>query len=99
MLKFGMLIIFSGFLGIVIGLFASKKLKYLEFERADAQICGTGQIVAAVSVVFVFFTTLEHVNWAWMFLTIGLVAACANWALVVNMTMDTCIPVRRATVR
>jgi F0F1-type ATP synthase assembly protein I len=97
MFRFGVITALSGLGGVAVGLYASNKLKAAGNERADAEICATGQFMLGICTAIALFVCQQNMNLTWVMGFIGLVGGCVNWALMVNMTMETCIPVRRAT--
>ena len=97
MFTFGLITTISGLGGVAVGLFSSNKMKAAGNARADAEICATGQFLMGVCTCFAIFSCLKYRMLTWAFGLVGMIGGCVNWALMVNMTMETCIPKRRAT--
>ena len=97
MFTFGLITTVSGLGGVAVGLFSSNKMKAAGNARADAEICATGQFVMGICTCLGIFAALEVPNATWALGFLGMVGGCVNWALMVNMTMETCVPKRRAT--
>lgn len=97
MFTFGLITTISGLGGVAIGLYSSNKMKAAGNGRADAEICATGQFVMGICTCLGIFAALKYPLVTWTLGLIGMVGGCVNWALMVNMTMETCVPKRRAT--
>ena len=99
MFKFGLITTISGLGGVAIGLFSSNKLKSNPDrpKTGDAEICGMGQFVLGFFTFIALFSCLKSANLTWFCGFTALIGGCVNWALMVNMTMETCVPKRRAT--
>lgn len=98
MFKFGFITATSGLAGVAIGLFGSDKLKSADRpQTGDAEICGAGQFVLGMATFISCFTCYTSATLTWILGFIALIGGCVNWALMVNMTMETCVPKRRST--
>jgi len=97
MFTFGLITTISGLGGVAVGLFSSSKMKAAGNHRADAEICAVGQFVMGVCTGCAIFACLNFPKLTWALGLVGMIGGCVNWALMVNMTMETCVPKRRAT--
>jgi len=99
MFKFGLITTISGLGGVAIGLFSSNKLKSIPDrpKTGDAEICGIGQFVLGFFTFVALISCLKSSDLTWFCGFTALIGGCVNWALMVNMTMETCVPKRRAT--
>ena len=97
MLIFGVITCVTGLAGVAIGLFLSNRMKKAGNERADAQICATGQFLMGICTCVGLLTAVDQPMATWVLAFIGMVGNSTNWALQVKMTMETCVPRRRAT--
>jgi len=99
MFKFGLITTISGLGGVAIGLFSSNKLKSIPDrpKTGDAEICGIGQFVLGFFTFVALISCLKSKDLTWFCGFTALIGGCVNWALMVNMTMETCVPKRRAT--
>lgn len=102
MMKFGIFTAVAGIVGVGIGLSGSATWKKERDgkpgnQRADAEICAIGQFVLAAGVFVALFAAANYPALTWAAGLIGMIGGCVNWALMVNMTMYTCLPKRRST--
>lgn len=102
MMKFGIFTATAGILGVGIGLSGSATWKKERNgkpgnQRADAEICAIGQFVLSGGVFVALFAAAKYPALCWAAGLIGMIGGCVNWALMVNMTMYTCLPTRRST--
>ena len=102
MTTFGVLTAVAGLAGVAIGLFGSHSWKKDRGpgkpgnQRADAELCAIGQFVLAIFVFIALFGAQNYPILTWASGLLGMIGGCINWALMVNMTMYTCLPKRRS---
>lgn len=95
-LKFGIIAMLSGVIGVPLGSFLSQRLKH-KYERADPLICAFGLLASAPLVFGAILLAGRNLAWCFLCMFLGEIFLNLNWSIVADMTLYVVIPLRRAT--
>lgn len=95
-LKFGVIAMLSGLIGVPLGSYLSQKLKH-RYERADPLICAFGLLASAPLVFGAILLAGKSLTWCFVCMFLGEIFLNLNWSIVADMTLYVVIPLRRST--
>uniref|UniRef100_A0A8D8RGQ9 Protein spinster n=1 Tax=Cacopsylla melanoneura TaxID=428564 RepID=A0A8D8RGQ9_9HEMI len=95
-LKFGLITMLSGLIGVPLGSYLSQHLKH-RHERADPLICAFGLLASAPLVFAAIILAGRSLVWCFVCMFLGEVFLNLNWSIVADMLLYVVAPLRRST--
>ncbi|XP_059481029.1 protein spinster isoform X2 [Neocloeon triangulifer] len=95
-LKFGIITMVSGIVGVPLGATLAQKLR-VNYPRADPLICAAGLLISAPLLFFASITVTKNAVLCYILIFLGEVALNLNWSIVADILLYVVVPTRRST--